>query len=147
MSFRERMRVSPSKADLDVRIEVKRRKHWGPTNLCPMGRVVIFAHHKGKPYYRIVPRERVTKKSLTDAYGDRLPFTIPDLLFMTRQRDLPVYLDGPPHERSGVQARDERINKLWAERGVIPLRFSYKPPLSKERKMEIVDVIEKELQK
>lgn len=141
------MQVSPSKAEFEVRIEVKRRglhKKWPLWN---MGTVVIFDHYKGKPFLRIAARERVTKKSLVDAYGDRLPFTIPDLLFMTKNSDVPVYLDGPPHERGGVRARDERINKLWAERGRISLRFSYTPPLSQERKKEIVDTIEKELLK
>lgn len=145
MSFRERMQVSPSKAEIDVRIEIKRRGLDKKTPLWAMGTVVIFDHYKGKPYIRIAAHERVTKKSLLDAYGDRFPFTIPDLLFMTKNSDVPVYLDGPPHERTGVQARDERINREWAERGKIPLRFSYSPPLTQKRKKEIVDEIEEAL--
>ena len=139
------MQVSPSKAEIDVRIEVQKRGLH--RKMLPMETVVIFDSHNGKPYIHIVAHDRLTKIMLQRG-GTRLPFTVPDLLFGKGIDPIvPVYLDGQPHEKAGVMNRDQKINQLWAERGIVPLRFPYKAPLSDVRKMEIVDVIEKELQK
>lgn len=137
------MKISPSKAEIDVRIEVQRRGLH--KKMLPLETVVIFDSHNGKPYIHIAAHDRLTKIMLQRG-SERLPFTVPDLLFGRGvDQIVPVYLDGQPHEKAGVMNRDEKINRLWAERGIVPLRFPYKAPLNHVRKMEIVDNIQEAL--
>lgn len=147
MSFRDRMKVSPSNAEISVRVEIAKRQGLAKKLLMSLGTVVIFDSHKGKPYVRVAAAERVTKTSLQRG-DERLPFTRPDFLFCSAHGQLlPVYLDGQPHEKAGVMNRDEKINQLWGQCDIIPLRFRYRAPMSKQQEKEIVDEIEEQLVK
>lgn len=142
MAFRQQMQVSVSQAELDLRIDIK-RSELGQF-LLPSDLVVIFT----KPLTILHP-EFVTKAMLQRG-SQRLPFTKPDFLFCDSwHRPLgqvvPVYLDGPPHEKLGVMDRDDRIDSLWRQYGVEPLRFRYTPPLSEKRKTEIFEAIREAL--
>ena len=136
MAFRTRMRISPSKAEIAVRIELHRR---GLKPLTDM--VCIFTEPM-----RIMTKENVTMEMLKN----HPRFTVPDFLFMPvslsdSRRILPVYLDGAPHKRRGVLKRDEEINDLWQSNGVEPLRYAYKGSLSLVGKREVCNLIEKRL--
>lgn len=57
-----------------------------------------------------------------------------------------VFLDGEPiHGKDRQSERDELITKALEKRGIRVDRFSYRPPLTKRRKIEIVDQIEETL--
>ena len=58
---------------------------------------------------------------------------------------LPVYLDGPFHEKERQRLKDELIDEMLRKRGLRPLRIPYKPPLSDRRLNEILDLIEETL--
>lgn len=127
--FRARMRVSPSQAEIDVRIELQHR-HLHPFT----DKVVIFGDT-----LTVTSKYLVTEKMLQDD-DKRRRFTIPDFLFLNPI--LPVYIDGAPHMRQGVMKRDEEINELWIEHKIQPLRFSYQGKLSIIRRLDICNVIE-----
>jgi len=136
MAFRTRMRQSPSKAEIAVRIELHRR---GLKPLTDM--VCIFTEPM-----TITSKDNVT----TDMLKNHPKFTVPDFLFMPvtlsdSRRILPVYLDGAPHKRRGVLKRDEEINEKWLENDVEPLRYAYKGKLSLGGKEEVCNLIEKRL--
>lgn len=69
--------------------------------------------------------------------------TIPD--FYWPDKRLPVYLDGPVHEKERQRLKDELIDEKLRRMGLRPLRIPYKPPLSKRRLNEILDQIEEAL--
>lgn len=125
MAFRARMRVAVSNAEMQIREELQRRGiHLN------YDEVIIFYQKKTK----ILRKEKVTKDIMQTALG----YTLPD----GRKRKLVFYFDGPPHLRSSVKERDDRIDSELRERGFKPHRFSYGGRLSERRKKEICDSIE-----
>lgn len=145
MTFRDRMRVSPSKAEQTLLIELQKRGL--AKKLYPLGSVIVFVEG-----YKIVELERFTKTMLKEAnelreiadQANTPVFTQPDFIFQ-HNPPLPVYLDGPVHKRKGVQNRDSKINEQLCQCGIPPLRFPYSPPLSGRRLMQIVNKIEEQL--
>jgi len=134
MSFREQMQVSPSKPELDTLIELAKRDLL--KYMDNFGTTIVFM---GGGSYVKASRERVTKQLIANSIG----FTIPDFCFL-RQHNFPMYLDGPVHLRSRIQAKDEEKDRLSRSCGLEPLRFPFKN-WSKTRKTEIVDSIEVKL--
>lgn len=139
MTFRDRMRVNPSQAEIDVFTELQRRglhKH-----LVSLGTVVLIMKATEERRVIIANKNQVTKPLVSLAEM----FTIPDFPFLRHHRLL-VYLDGPVHERRGVKNRDDRIDKQLTKFGFQSERFSYTPPLSNTRKMEICNRLAELLQ-
>jgi len=145
MTFRERMRVSPSRAEEILLIELHRRGL--AEKLYPSGSVIVFIEG-----YKIVSYEEFTKTMLKEANELReiadqkdIPvFTQPDRI-LKHNPPIPVYLDGPVHKQKGVQRRDSAINMQLCECGIPPLRFPYSPPLNPNRCRVIVNEIEEHL--
>lgn len=149
MSFRERMKISPSKGDMQLRSVLKFMIAMLPAkkelyvDFLPQGRIIVFDNKHG---YGISDRIYEAK--------EKTQFTVPDaLLLLSKQLPckvlvswtIAVYLDGPVHKRKGVQKRDERINQLLKREGIVCMRFDYHPPLSNKRLKEIVETIKGEL--
>lgn len=133
MSFRDRMRVGTSVAEVKTLIELQRmglieRMH-------PLGTTILFYDGEARFYNR----EDVTVTLLSRAEG----FTIPDFPFLTDL--LPFYLDGPVHKRSRIADRDARIDRQLRNAGLYPTRFNYTSPLSKRRLEQICNAIKREL--
>ena len=127
MTFRDKMKVAVSSAEVRVRSELQRRNlHHGLMT----GQVIMLDTGE------IIQRENLLKQQATEK---RRQFTVPDLLWATKK--LPVYLDGPVHKRRGVRNRDNRITTKLTEHGFHVTRFSYAPPLSTKRLKEITDTI------
>ena len=114
MSWRNRLRVSPSKAEIDVLLGLEDR---GLTR--GMFRNVEICLQKTTPDY--LWKEGFVRKGL------------------------PVYLDGPPHEKERQRLKDELIDEMLCKMGLHPLRIPYKSPLSDRRLNEILDLIEETL--
>ena len=52
--------------------------------------------------------------------------------------NLAVFIDGPPHLKSFVRARDERVTACLEARGLTVKRYPYHAPITKKRLAEIV---------
>jgi very-short-patch-repair endonuclease len=70
--------------------------------------------------------------------------TTVDFYFPSKR--LCVFLDGPPHLKEHVEARDEFVDEKLQKRGYKILRFPYKPPLSKKMLNEIMEKIKENLE-
>jgi len=143
MSFREQMQVSPSRADMQLYMEVQSRPYLRE-QLHHFGSVIVFVDG-----YKIVSEEYFTRNILEHAKKvnetmnqKRSIFTKPDLLF---KKPFAVYLDGLVHRRRGVRNRDDQINQQLREVGIPFLRFSYGTRLIETRCREIVDEVEAHL--
>jgi len=90
-------------------------------------------------------QQRGLTEGMISDRGIVLEATYPDFYWPTK--GLVVYLDGPPHQRENQRLKDERIDEHLRRRGIKVLRFSYKPPLTKQRLAEILDQIEKALRR
>jgi len=78
-----------------------------------------------------------------EKYG--IPFTIADFYYPCI--NLAIFLDGEPHEKRARFQKDEKIDEALKEKGIRVLRFSYETPISDTCVKEIVDTIEKILDK
>lgn len=135
--YKQRMKVSPSNADMQLRITLQ--NHNLTDYLTPLGTVILLTD----------PPMIVLAEDFTKDMADSGPFTVPDALFVRdvqARQILPVFLDGEKiHSRKGVKNRDDNIDKQLRNVGVEPLRFSYKGALGRRRLSEIVTVIKKRL--
>lgn len=134
MTFRAQMQVSPSKAEIDLLIELAKRdllKHMDN-----LGTTIVFM---GAGIYVKADKEKVSNELI----GNSIGFTIPDFCFL-RNHNLLAYLDGPVHLRSRIQAKDEEKDRLSRSCGLEPLRFPFKN-WSETRKNEIADELEAKL--
>jgi len=52
-----------------------------------------------------------------------------------------AYLDGPPHLKDKQRADDEFIDAVLTRHGWMPLRFSYRPPLSQRQLAQIINQV------
>ena len=111
MSWRNRLKVSPSKAEIDVLLGLE---------------------------------ERGLTRGMFRDVEICLEITIPD--FHWPDKGLPVYLDGPVHERERQRLRDELIDDKLRRRGLRPLRIPYRPPLSERRLSEVLNQIKEALE-
>lgn len=141
MSWRDRLRVSESNAEIDLTIMLQSRGLLTPTEkgcVMPSSTVIVF---KDETY------DLVDKHQFTLAMAQKYQFTIPDRIVLRFIKGIirevvPFYLDGPPHQRNGVRERDERINAELISRGVKPRRFSYVPKISKRLLTQIADEVQ-----
>jgi len=85
-------------------------------------------------------QQRGLTNGMTSDRGIVLEATYPDFYWPTK--GLAIYLDGPSHQRENQRLKDERIDENLRKKGIKVLRFSYKPPLTKQRLAEILDQIE-----
>ena len=143
MSFRDRMRVETSNAEVKVLIRLQQMDLI--QKMHPLGTTILFMETAvNKTTVSIEAsfynREDVTVTLLSRAQG----FTIPDFPFLKDK--LPTYLDGPVHKRSSIADRDDRINKMLRRSGLDPLRFAYNPPLSNKRLEQICIAIQRNLE-
>jgi len=123
MSWRDKMRVDPSNAEIQVTEELQRQ---GITEL-ERDWVLIIAS------LEIVP---MRKERATIQYLEGLRFTLPDW-FSKRMKA--VYLDGPMHKKGKTVERDYWINTWLRERACDVLRIPYNGRrLSHERLKEVV---------
>lgn len=115
MTWKQRMQVPVSQAELDVFIELQRR---GLTD-----------HLETNKGFEFNPEQ------------DRVHGTVPDLYYNHPYR-YAVFLDGEKVHRGNRLDKDELITKALERRGIRVDRFRYRVPLPKYRKMEICDKIE-----
>ena len=134
MSFRDRMRVGTSAAEVKVLIELQHRDIID--RMHPLGTTILFIGGEAVFYNR----EDVTLTLLSKAEG----FTIPDFPFLNDK--MPTYLDGPVHKRSCIADRDAYIDRMLRTAGLDPLRFGYNPPLSNKRLQEVCNSIQRNLE-
>jgi len=128
------MQVSPSNAEIETLIELSKRGLL--KYMDDLGTTLVFM---GAGIYIKAQKERVSNELIANSIG----FTIPDFCFM-KKHNFPMYLDGPVHLRSRIQAKDEEKDRLSRSCGLQPLRFPFKN-WSKTRKTEVVDSIEAKL--
>lgn len=141
MSWRDRMHVSESKAEIKFKIMLQHRRLLRRTQkgmIMPSNTVIVF---KDDGY------DLVNKHQFTVAMAEKHDFTIPDLIVLRMLQNMveevvPFYLDGPPHETDGSRERDERINAELISRGIKPRRFKYVPEISKRRLEQICNEVE-----
>lgn len=133
MSFREKMMTGYPNAEIELDIELQKRRLL---RLCHSKGSTIVFHGNGK--YTIVPKERLTRQIIADCEG----FTIPDRTIQKEGKVYPIYLDGVVHLKAGSMKRDARIDGMLESCGLTAHRFAYKGKLSKERLNEIVNEIE-----
>lgn len=118
MSFRDRMRVSVSAAEMLVLNELQRR-----------GLTTLLETQKGFEFIWQVERVHGT---IIDFYWN------PPINYA-------AYIDGPHHKKQVHERDDELITKALEARRVKVDRFQYDPPLTKKRLMQICDEIEVKL--
>ncbi|TET28303.1 MAG: hypothetical protein E3J73_01120 [Candidatus Bathyarchaeum sp.] len=135
MSFRERMQVGTSAAEIAVLIRLQ-KMHLIEL-MHPLGTTIVFIGG-GAIFYE---KECLPRQVIQKCQG----FTVPDFPFLDAK--MPTYLDGPPHLKKGVMNRDYGIDTKLRQVGLLPLRFAYKPKLSEERLQEICDTIKTLLEK
>jgi len=121
MSWRDQMRVSVSKAEIELFKELQRRGLTrGMTTQVP---------------FEFIWQVEGVHGTILDYYWHP-PF------------NYAVFLDGEPvHMKLRRTIKDEKITEALMKRGVHVDRFRYKPPLSKRRLKEIADRIEETLEK
>jgi very-short-patch-repair endonuclease len=117
VSFRERMRVPVSSAEIMVLEELQRRRLNGG-----MATQVGFEFGEGG-----------ARGTWVDFYWRRARYA--------------VFLDGPPHLKERQERRDELVTKALEGMGIRVDRFAYRAPLTKRRLTEICDQIELRLVK
>lgn len=119
--FRERMKVAVSKAERQIVLELQRRGY--------ANHLITQKGHKLHPYHDKVEGTRTDIE-----YG--IPY------------NLCIYIDCDKwHQKRKAQIRDNRINMALLKRGYHVKRYSYKYPLSKRRRLEIVTDITTTLDK
>ena len=110
--FQDTMRQNPSAGELAVRCRLE-----------SMGihlqydRVILFFADE----YKVFPKDIVTNAMLKQAEG----FTLPDA--WSPDKKIPIYLDGPVHEKRGRRNKDDGIDAKLKNRGIAALRFPFKP--------------------
>jgi len=55
--------------------------------------------------------------------------------------NLVTFYDGPHHLKDRQQWKDEQIDKVLLARGFTVLRFPYQPPISKQRRKQIIETL------
>jgi len=118
VTWKDRMRVSVSSAEIEILKELQRR---GLTRLL----------ETQKPFDFIWQVEGV--------HGTIIDF------HWSHPFNYAVFLDGPVHLKYSHERRDELIDRALEHRGIKVDRFEYKPPITKKRLREIVDQIEETL--
>lgn len=141
MTWRDRMNVSESNAEIQLKIMLQHRRLLRRTEkgiIMPSNTVIVF---KDDGY------DLIDKYQFTLAMAEKHDFTVPDLIVLRMLKQMieevvPFYLDGPPHLRNGVRERDERIDAELISRGIKPRRFPYVPKISKRLLNQICDEVE-----
>ena len=118
MTFRDRMKVSVSRAEIQVL-----------NGLVARGLTRLLETQKGFEF--ILHMDRVAGTRVDFYYNPPIKYA--------------VFLDGPPHLRHRQSERDELVSAALENRGVKVDRFRYVPPLRKYRLREICDRIEETL--
>lgn len=131
-----RRRKSPSRAEDDVREELQRQG-------------LAYRVHYDLVYFLTGPYagQVFHKDDVTREMARSGELTVPDFnLYMGVKKGgslkdafVPGFLDGPPHLKGKALDRDPWIDARLVELGFPePLRFGYRVPLSRRRRMEIV---------
>jgi len=128
MSWRDKMRVDPSNAEIQVTEELQRQ---GVTEL-ERDWVLVFT------VTGIIP---LRKEQITRAMVRTHKITLPDWLARNKQK--PIYLDGYfVHKSLRRSRKDAEINRLLTSWGWPPLRIPYNGRrLSHEKLTEVVGEI------
>jgi len=132
MSFRDRMRVDPSNAEIQVSAELQRQKMYG----LERDWVLVLEDDQVTP-------KRKEQVLIKDLEGHM--FTLPDWFSKDMKA---IYLDGPVHLKPRREAHDAFINMWLTERGCDVLRIPYNGRrLSYEGLRSVVGLIREFMQK
>lgn len=134
MSWRDRLAVEHSDAEIRIFIELQNRKLTD--YVATLDTVILFF----QDHFRMRQKEKVTRLEMEFSDG----YTIPDFILLPpKKRPIPVYIDGlPVHDKDGARERDERITRRLEEYGLKAMRFTYRPKLTDRECALICDDLE-----
>jgi len=118
VTWKDRMRVSVSNAEIELLKELQRRD--------------LTRHLETQKPFEFIWQVEGVHGTTIDFYWNH-PF------------NYAVFLDGPVHMKYLHERRDLLIDRALMRRGITVDRFSYKPPITKKRLKEIADQIEETL--
>lgn len=132
MSYKERMNVSVSNAEIDIFYELRRRK-------------LVRGLTRQHPFVFDLKKDIVAGTTI-DLFWGTLEIRPYYAVFID---GVAVGKTGVPklHLRAHQERRDELVTAALERRGIHVDRFQYEPPLRKWRKIEICDAIEAVLKK